>query len=138
MSKRETARSKAGEAPLTVSESRRYYAVLKKQGGVLAKHPEIVRLLIKKPKKVGYALLALVPNKDPYAEARRQWKKFYQEVFGLTVNFSAVQIPDVQADFSRLIIVASGITLNAAMEACKKRFPTWQYFNDLDASVIKN
>ena len=30
----------------------------------------------------------------------------------------------MQADFSRLIIVASGITLNAAMEACKKRFQT--------------
>ena len=138
MSKRETPRSKAGEAPLTLSESRRYYALLKKQGKALLSHPDTVRLLFKKPKKVGLALLALVPSKDPYAEVRRQWEKFYQEFFDLTVDLSAVKIPDVQADFSRLIIVAQGITLNAAMAACKKRFPTWQYSDDLDASVIKN
>jgi len=138
MSKHGTARSKAGEAPLTLSESRRYYALLKKQGKTLLPHPDTVRLLLKKPKKVGHALLALVPSKDPYAEARRQWEKFYQEFFGLTVDLSAVKIPDVQADFSRLIIVMPGITLNAAMDACKKRFPTWQYYDDLDKSVTKN
>ena len=138
MSKHGTPRSKAGEAPLTLSESRRYYALLKKQGKALLSHPDTVRLLLKKPKKVGLALLALVPSKDPYAEVRRQWEKFYQKFFGLTVDLSAVRIPDVQADFSRLIIVAQGITLNVAMAACKKRFPTWQYSDDLDASVIEN
>jgi len=54
-------------------------------------HPDTIRLLIKKPKKVGH----------------RQWEKFYQEFFGLTVDLSAVRIPDVQADFSRLIISSS-------------------------------
>ena len=138
MSKHGTTRSKAGEAPLTLSESRRYYALLKKQGKALLPHPDTVRLLIKKPKKVGQALLAFVPSQDPYAEARRQWEKFYQEFFGLTLHLSPVKIPDVQADFSRLIIVAPGITLNAAMSACKKRFPTRQYYDDLDKSVTKN
>ena len=70
--------------------------------------------------------------------ARKQWAAFYKKHFEITADFSKVVIPKQPKGFTRLIIVAQGVTLNAAMAACKKRFPKWQHTSDLDASVTHN
>lgn len=137
MSKHRAARSKASES-LTTQEIRDYESLLKKQGAGLLRHPEVVRGLLRAPSKVGQALRSLVPNKDPHAQARTQWEAFYLKFFVLTADFSRVAIPKQPDGFGRLVIVAQGVTLNTAMEACKKHFPTWQHCDDLDKDVVKN
>lgn len=138
MSKHSAARSKAGLDTLSKADIDAYHRALKKQGAALLRHPALVRELTKKPKKIGQALAALVPTRDPHAQARMQAEAFYQKFFGLTVDFSKVVIPAQKDGFGRLVIVAQGVTLNQAVAACKKRFPVWQYYDDLDASVTHN
>lgn len=139
MSKHGTARSQAGNATLlSKKEIREYNRALLVQGKVLLHHPEVVRNVLKSPDKVGQILHTLIPSKDPHVAARKQWEAFYLKYFGLSVDFSGVAIPKPQDGFSRLVIVAQGVTLNAAMAACKKHFPTWQYYDDLDKDVVHN
>ena len=133
MSNHRTTRSHAGA--LTKDEVRRFEGLLVSRGKVLHKHPGVVRELLKKPKRVEGALLSLVPAQDPHDAARRQWETLYRTFFGLNVDLSAVAIPAQKEGFTRLVIVAPGVTLNAAMEACRKHFPCWQYTDDLDRDV---
>jgi hypothetical protein len=136
MSNRRTARSNASK--LTQSEISRYYDALKARGAMLLRHPGVVRDVLKSPRKIDQALNSLIPSRDPHAEARKQWEAFYLKHFGLTADFSKVSIPSQLEGFTRLIIVAQGVTLNMIMAACKKHFPTWQYADDLDKSITKN
>ena len=138
MSNRRTARSNAGTDQLTTEEKRHYDTLLRKRGAMLLKHPATVRSILKSPRKLDEVLGSLIPSRDPHAEARKQWKSFYQKFFGLKVDFSKVSIPVQPEGFTRLVIVAKGTTLNDAMRACKKHFATWQYYDDLDKDVVKN
>lgn len=122
---------------LTPQEVSDYQIALLEQGNVLLRHPQVVRSLVKSKKKLGNALLALVPKTDA-APALVEWQEFYKKVFDLDVDLSAVAIPAQQPGFDRLVVVAHGVSMNQAMIACKDRFKTWQYTNDLDASVTKN
>lgn len=70
-----------------------------------------------------------------------EWENFYQRVLGIAVDFSGVKIPAHKPtpDFSRIVMVAQGLTLNQVWEVCKKRFPTWSYCgDDLDKAVPVN
>ncbi len=102
---------------------------------VLFKHPDVVRNL--GSRKIRTALQSLLP-KGSHTDALRQWEAFYQKVFDLEVDFSGIAVPEALDGFNRLIVIAQGITLNAAIKACRDRFPTWTYYDDLDADVTKN
>lgn len=122
--------------PLTQDEKRKFRKELNQQvQSVLFPHPEAVRRATSG--KIRKAVQSLLP-KGGYTIVIRQWEAFYQDVFGLYVDFSGIAIPKAPDGFNRLIIVAQGITLNAAINACRDRFPTWTYYDDLDSDVTKN
>lgn len=62
----------------------------------------------------------------------RDWKKFYQDVFGIKKDFSTLQVPEHISGFDRLIIVAKGMAPNIIYNKMKKLMPAWKYANDLD------
>jgi hypothetical protein len=55
------------------------------------------------------------------------WENFYQEVFGIEIDFSNLQVPTHQKGFDRLIVVAEGITLQRIYDRCKEHFPCWKW-----------
>ena len=70
-----------------------------------------------------------------------EWENFYQRVLGITVDLSGVKVPAHKStsDFSRIVMVPQGLTLNQSYQACKKRFPCWSYCgDDLDKAVPVN
>jgi hypothetical protein len=76
---------------------------------------------------------------DPFAEIRAEWEEFYSKHFGLTADFSTVQILPKPAGGSwRLIFIAHGLKMNAVLAAMRVSFKTWAYQEDLDATVTKN
>lgn len=122
--------------PLTQQEKKKCRKKVNDQvESVLFTRPDAVRNL--KSGDIRAALKSLLP-KGGHSEAVAQWEAFYKKFFGLTVDLSRVVIPKAPEGFNRLIIVAQGVTLNAAMKACKAHFATWKYSDDLDKSVIKN
>lgn len=66
------------------------------------------------------------------------WQKFYKEHFELDVDFSKVGIPQRPKGNYRLLFIAKGMTMNTAFAKCKKLFATWQYADDLDATITQN
>ncbi len=68
-----------------------------------------------------------------------EWARFYQRHFGLDVDFSEINIitPD-DPDFTRLIIVAQGLTLSQVYDTCAKQFPCWRWVDDLDELIVHN
>ncbi|OGY60403.1 MAG: hypothetical protein A3B23_01865 [Candidatus Colwellbacteria bacterium RIFCSPLOWO2_01_FULL_48_10] len=73
------------------------------------------------------------------AEAQlSSWIKLYRDHLGIKVNLTNVEIPAQPAGFTRLILVAKGATLNQVFRACKSKFPTWSYFDNLDKDVTQN
>lgn len=73
------------------------------------------------------------------ADWRQDWQKFYQEVFGLTVDFSQVELKDDPGGFGWAVFVASGLTLNGVYAKCRDRFPCSSYYgDDLDKAVPHN
>ena len=70
-----------------------------------------------------------------------EWENFYQRVLGITVDLSGAKVPTHKPtpDFSRIVMVAGGLTFNQVWEACKRHFPTWSYCgDDLDKAVPVN
>jgi len=55
------------------------------------------------------------------------WQNFYNNVFGIKVDFSNLQIPEKQPNFDRLIIIAKGITPQLLYDKCKELFPCWKW-----------
>lgn len=76
---------------------------------------------------------------DPLMEVRLEWEKFYLDHFGITVDFSGIEIPKQPTGGSwRLIFVPKGLTLNATIVAMQKHFEVWVYTEDLDGNVPTN
>lgn len=87
-------------------------------------------------------VLAFFPNPMDLVDPVKLWESFYQKVFNLTVNLSGVKIPERTAkqkrEFTRLIIVACGLTQNQVYKACEDRFPCYRYAQDLDTAIPTN
>ena len=84
------------------------------------------------------------PSVADLANPVKQWEHFYQKYFGLTLDLSGVKIPErtpaqVQ-EFTRLIIVASGLGQNQVYDACHRAFKVkcWRYADDLDTAIPTN
>lgn len=76
----------------------------------------------------------------PSSLANRQlqaWQKIYHDHFG--VELGPVAIPTHRKGFDRLIVVAQGITIQQAYDACKKLFPCWKSMDrDFDEAIPTN
>jgi len=55
------------------------------------------------------------------------WQNFYNDVFGIKVDFSDLQIPNKQSGFDRLIVVAKGMTTQLFYDKCKELFTCWKW-----------
>ena len=65
------------------------------------------------------------------------WQKFYKDIFGLDLDFSALRIPERKKGFDRLIIVAQGMTPQRLYDKCKELFPCSKWTEqNLDKIVI--
>jgi len=80
----------------------------------------------------------LFPDPTTLSDPLAQWETLYREEFGKTYNFSGVKIPEKKEGFTRLIIVAEGMTMNRVYDACKKRFLCWRYTDDMDTGIPTN
>lgn len=85
---------------------------------------------------------ALTPGvKEPPSpeEVVEDWRKFYRLVFGAKFVPEAVQIPEVRGDFTRVLIVPKGLTLNRMFGVCKELFGAWSdRGDDLDRAITVN
>jgi hypothetical protein len=62
-----------------------------------------------------------------------EWVQFYRNAFQLDVNFSTLKIPKRRPGFTRLLVVAKGLTLKRIIETSQKHYsldasPTGRYF----------
>jgi membrane-bound inhibitor of C-type lysozyme len=69
---------------------------------------------------------------------RQWWEGFYRSEFGLNVDLSTVVVPDGSGDFSSVIVVAQGITIEKVIAACRKHFKVRLYRDDLGNEVREN
>src|SRR3989338_4399271 len=68
-----------------------------------------------------------------------EWTRFYQQVFGITVDLSKVSIPDDPGGFGWVVFVAKGLTLNQVWAKCRDSFPCFScYGDDMDRTVSTN
>ena len=83
-------------------------------------------------------MAGLFPDPEALHNPIKQWEMLYREEFGESHDFSGVTLLQPRGDFKRRIIVAKGMTLNRAYEACLRRFPSRRYDDDLDAAISTN
>jgi len=65
------------------------------------------------------------------------WQDFYQKL-GIHCNFSKILIPDDPGGFSRIIIMAKGITPESAFQFCRQDFPCEKSKSGAQASHYVN
>jgi len=68
-----------------------------------------------------------------HEEFLTEWARFYQEVFGITADFSDLGIPEKKEGFPWLLVMLKGLTANKLFDKCKEQFGTWRYTEDLNA-----
>lgn len=66
-------------------------------------------------------------------DIRTEWQDFYARILGIEVDFSEVQIPEHKPEFDRVLIIAHGLLISRALEACE--FPHWCYWDDPDSAI---
>jgi len=70
------------------------------------------------------------------------WETFYKKFFDINVDLSGVKIPErtdeQKKEFTRLLVIAKGLTNNQVYDACAKQFPCFRHNEDLDKSVPTN
>lgn len=87
---------------------------------------------------------AFFPNPTDLADPVKVWERFYLKYFKLTVDLSGVKIPERTLaqikEFTRLIIVAGGLTNNQVYDACHTAFKgkCWRYVDDLNTGIPTN
>ena len=85
---------------------------------------------------------AFFPDLASLTDPTKQWENFYGKVFGLSVDFSGVKIPErteeQKKEFTRLLIVVGTLKNNQVYDACAKHFKCWRYADNLDSAVPKN
>ncbi|MCX6746397.1 MAG: hypothetical protein NTX00_05325 [Candidatus Parcubacteria bacterium] len=111
----------------TTRQALEFGAALLKQAPHLT--PEEMQYWIKNQSELQATLAKALVIPDP----RRELERFYLEVFGLTVDFSDLSIPEKKEGFNWLTVMLQGLTANRLFDECKKRFAVWRYTNDLNA-----
>lgn len=96
------------------------------------------------PGSVSRILQAIIDGKDlvefraPIDEMIFEWTLFYKEVFNLDLDFSKVVIPERKPGFTRLLILAQGMTPQRLFDKCKELFPSWKYTDKSLDEIIKS
>jgi len=65
------------------------------------------------------------------------WQSFWLK-FGVKADLSAVKISKYSPEFSRILIIPQGLTLNQTIRFCRDRFPVSNFWNDLDKAIVQN
>jgi hypothetical protein len=87
-----------------------------------------------------------VQRKNPFVsdvDILADWTKFYRDYLDLRVDLSGIKIPTYKSGLNRMIVVARelvalGKPYAFIIEAMKKRFSVWTYFDDLDKMIVIN
>ena len=67
-----------------------------------------------------------------------EWQRFFQQVFGITVDLSKVSIPDDPGGFGWVMFVIKELTYNLVYAECRKLFGSSSFYgNDLDSVIDK-
>jgi hypothetical protein len=78
------------------------------------------------------------PN-NPHGREIATWQKFYKKVFGETVDFSNVPIPERPRGNYWLVILAKGRTSEQLFQKCREKFGAWKWTDrNLDEIVISD
>jgi len=90
------------------------------------------------PEEVSSILQMIIAGKKIVEEVPNlsDWPLFYKEVFGLDLDFSKVVIPERKPGFTRLLVLAQGMTPQRLFDKCKELFPSWKYTEDNLDKVI--
>ena len=67
-----------------------------------------------------------------FEELLAEWRRFYWEVLGTTVDFSDLVFPEKQEGFDWLIVMSKVWTANELFAKCKERFGAYRHIEDLD------
>jgi len=101
---------------------------------------DIMQNWIENPRALQKLLSGLCPSvngsDNSVQQQLQQWDSFYKKHFNLVLG--DVATTERQSGFDRLIVVASGLTLNQVYDECAKQFKCWRYADDLDSSVTTN
>ena len=110
----------------TTRQAMEFGAALLKQSPHLT--PEEMQFWIKNQGKLQEVLIEALGIPDP----RKEWERFYQEVFDKEVDFSELELPEKQDGFNWLIVMLEGLTPNKLYDKCKEHFASWKYTDDLN------
>lgn len=74
-------------------------------------------------------LRLFLEHKNPFEPGNispllRDWEKFYQDTFQITVNLSEVKIPEKEKGYDRLIVVIPEMSLKRIFLKCMENFPS--------------
>lgn len=64
-----------------------------------------------------------------------EWTRFYQQVFGITVDLSGVSIPADPGGFGWVLFVIKELTYNSVYEKCCDLFASSSFYGDLDSAI---
>lgn len=73
---------------------------------------------------------------EKYSVLISDWQDFYQDLFGIKLDFPSLQIPEKQKGFDRLIIIAKGMTPQRLFDKCKELFPCWKWTDESLDEVV--
>jgi len=95
--------------------------------------PVEMQYWIKNQGELQRKLANVLINPDP----RKEWKRFYREVFGIPGNiikeyFADMVLPEKQEGFDWLIIVIEGLTIDKLLDKCRERLVSFWYADDLN------
>lgn len=80
-----------------------------------------------------------ITGRSIWAGQVAEWQEFYRGYFDIECDFSSLKIPAPRIGFSRLIIIAAGLTANDVYQVCRELFgPCRKYAGDLHATLPTN
>ena len=108
------------------------------------KAEEVVRLLEIIVQRVDFysfltASRSASVNTDTPADGwAAEWSRFYQQVFGITVDLSSVRVADDPGGFGWVVFVAKELTYNRVYAMCRGLFASSSFYgDDLDSVINK-
>lgn len=131
---------KTGKILLTVDQFAEFFPILTRLLAQIVKKLDLstVQYWIGHEKELGKVLKQVLSKNAAIDEQVADWVQFYQAVFGLELDPAKISLPAFRDGFGWIVLVTKGLTRNAVFELCKKRFPSWRYYDNLDTAVTGN
>lgn len=61
-------------------------------------------------------------KEDSWERIKKDWKRFYQEIFDIEADFSQVEIPESEKNFKLPILMPKGLTSRQIIDRCREHF----------------